>query len=1825
MTSIEERIVSLGFNNQSFEQHAAQSMSTLDKLDGMLNAFGGSKGVGLLADALESITNKFSIMGTIGDQVLRRIADGAMDVANKFIQMGKSMSIDQVSAGWGKYEQKTASVQTIMNATGDSIERVNEYLSDLMWYSDETSFGFTDMTAALGQMTSSGGKVENLIPLLMGVGNAVAYAGKGASEFSRVVYNLNQSYGAGALQLMDWKSLELAGVASKELKQALIDAAVAQGKIAQGDVTIANFSETLKKKWADTAVMEEAFGKFAEMTLEAKQLINSGVYRNATEAYQALASKYGEVAVKAAQSAQEAKSFNEAIEATQDAVSSGWLTTFEHIFGNYEEAKTLWTNLTDVLWEMFAAGAEMRNEVLERWHNAKVGGYQTLMEALDNIFEVITKLTNLTRGGLLKVILGGKADDVHALTLILIKATRAFKFFTDDLLRFTGYIERFNVLGKIFTGLHAVFVALKVPISFVGQAIHEVLDPLFTYNGNAIKWPRDFAVILSQLATKFKEVGIAFNNWMRNETTVKFLSRIARGLASIVDLAATVGISIKNHLVDLFPYLKDMAKGFIVDIASIGERITLIVNRIKESGVINRILDSMVLAFKALDHVVYAVWSVIHGLFLGIIDNFPSMGGFINKILDLADAFSNWIIEIVESVDWFNTFYDIAGGTIPIFDTLFNAFSKIVDFITKHNPFELLIKGVEKAGELISKFTDTVKKGFKETFGTDGAFGEKVFPIAGTLGLIALALKKFSTGKSIKEFVDNINGIFDDGILGLLTGDKLGKTFGKTLNSVQGALNSFANGTNAKALKDVAIGIGVLTASLLVLSLMDINKLGASLLVVTAGLGEMIGTLALLQMIPKMNKGVTTDLLKIAGAVLMFAFAIGTVSVAMLIFAGALKVLSTIDPNSLVTSLMAVVVVLASVTLALAVLSKYASGPRMLAAGAAILAISAGILILTAALVVLSLIPFDKLQNGMTALAITLIVVGGALALLSLAGAKALIAAGSILIVSAAILALTAALVVLALIPGEALAKGLVILAGSLVIMVAALLLLSAAGPMALAAGAALLLLGAGVVLAAAGLAVMAVALRIMKPVVKDMPKIALGLGLIGAAMLVLGAGGLVAGLGLVGFVAMVPLAFALSLLRGLDIARIAGGLALLGAAFIPLGLGGVALGLGSLGLIAGAIGLSILAMALPAIAKGIDAMSNVKLSTMLALAVGLGAIGAAGAFLLVGAAGMIVGAPALIMLADALPPLADGLNSFANVAWDTIAKAGVILAEAIIAMFAINVITLLHDGMPVLTEFAEALPGLAEGINSFTDVNWDGIAKAGVSLGEAILAMLGVNIVTALHDGTPALQSFANTLPSISSGFKAFEEINPELTTSVGKALSETIKAMLGSGLASLIDGTPALLNLANALPSLAEGFRSFDGLDPEWIRNVAISLADGIKALTGDFFSNLFKGMPDFSGLADGILQLAVAVSAIPEDASARILSIGEGIQGLDIMAVDTLNAINTTLLTIYTTVVLYCTMTVNEVQNESDAILGILVDFESSLAAAIDRISSSVLDSIRMFEQDIAVLVDSLMLSLSDAAAQAYSYGESVGQSLADGLWSKVSEVQEAADALYAAAAAAENASRLYDSISRRSSNKRFGGANGFGYTGSGINFAAMYAKAGQQAGSSFGEGVAGGAQSALGINSPSKVMKRIGKYTALGFALGLDDGTSDVEDGFGTMLSPVLAALSSLMSEDLSPTITPVVDTSNLDAVADEFSRTFEASGKYAMDSVGRIAENDRASRFAMAPSVAETKAGDVMNATINVYAQPGQNVNELATEIERRLVKLNKQQRLGALA
>lgn len=491
-SSIDNRVAQLTLENKQFEAAAAQSLKTVNKLDDAFKMADGNKGMKDLGDATKSVNvegllnsaNKVRVQFVAMEEAARQlIRSVTQDIYQQGKTLVKGLTIDPIQAGWTKYSEKLSSVQTLMNATGKDIDTINTYLDRLMWFSDETSYGFTDMTSALAQMTASGGDVEKLIPMIQGIANATAFAGKGAAEFSRVMYNLNQSYSAGYLSLMDWKSVELAGASSKELKNILIDTAKQvgtlnkEGKTAAGTlVDISTFSSTLADKWATTEVMEKAFGYFNEMTEMAYKMVQSGQVETASEAYEILASKYDTVSLRAAKAAQEAKSFSETIEATKDAVSTNWMQTFEHIFGNKVEATKLWTAVTQELWEIFASGGARRNEILAEWAQGTATtireGLQTgrdaLFEGIGSFYNNIKRLVTTTKTLWRDFFPATTADR-------LVYLTYKFRDFMKTLTPSSQSIARFRV------GLREVLADIKLSgndLNSLNTALHGLMDIL---------------------------------------------------------------------------------------------------------------------------------------------------------------------------------------------------------------------------------------------------------------------------------------------------------------------------------------------------------------------------------------------------------------------------------------------------------------------------------------------------------------------------------------------------------------------------------------------------------------------------------------------------------------------------------------------------------------------------------------------------------------------------------------------------------------------------------------------------------------------------------------------------------------------------------------------------------------------------------------------------------------------------------------------------------------------------------------------------------------------------------------------------------------------------------------------------------------------------------------------------------------------------------------------------------------------------------------------------------------------------------------------------
>ena len=371
---VDQRVVEMRFDNAQFEKNTRESIKTLDRLQDKLQFKDVDKGFeniekaqrnvsfDEMEGALDTLKVKFNALDVMAVAALTNITNKIVNTGERLV---KSLSVDQVASGWNKYTEKTSNVQTIMNATGESIDNVNGYLNKLMWYSDETSYSFSEMTSALSQMTAAGGNIKKMIPMIMGIANATADAGKTGFAFQSTIRNLTQSYSAGHLQLQDWKSLNLMGTATKALKQELIDTAVEMGKLKEGEVTIATFESTLSNKWADTKVMEKTFEKYASMMEAAYDMVQQNPGMTSSEALEKLSGQYGELAERAALAAQQATSFGQAIDSTKDAVSSSWMKVFETFFGNKEEATETWTELANRLYDIFVPSIDALNERLK--------------------------------------------------------------------------------------------------------------------------------------------------------------------------------------------------------------------------------------------------------------------------------------------------------------------------------------------------------------------------------------------------------------------------------------------------------------------------------------------------------------------------------------------------------------------------------------------------------------------------------------------------------------------------------------------------------------------------------------------------------------------------------------------------------------------------------------------------------------------------------------------------------------------------------------------------------------------------------------------------------------------------------------------------------------------------------------------------------------------------------------------------------------------------------------------------------------------------------------------------------------------------------------------------------------------------------------------------------------------------------------------------------------------------------------------------------------------------------------------------------------------
>ena len=375
---LDKRVVRMEFDNSKFEKNVKQSQETLKKLDEQLEFKDGSKGI----EKVEASLSHFQI---VAFAVINRVTNKIIDLGVNFV---KALSVDNISAGWTKFGQKVTSVATlaaqkikmsgkVIEDTSKKMEVINDQLDKLNFFSDETSYNFTDMIDNIGKFTAAGRSLDESVNAMMGIANWAALSGQNASTASRAMYQLSQALGKGYIQLIDWKSIQIANMDTQEFRETVLQTAVDIGELTKAGnefitktgkkFTLEKFTESLSSKWFTNDVLLKTLSKYSSAVQDIYEIASKeGI--SATEVLEKYGDQFDKFGIKAFKAAQEARTFTDVINATKDAVSTGWMTTAEQIFGGYEDAKNLWTELANELYGIFAEGGNFRNEVLNLWN-----------------------------------------------------------------------------------------------------------------------------------------------------------------------------------------------------------------------------------------------------------------------------------------------------------------------------------------------------------------------------------------------------------------------------------------------------------------------------------------------------------------------------------------------------------------------------------------------------------------------------------------------------------------------------------------------------------------------------------------------------------------------------------------------------------------------------------------------------------------------------------------------------------------------------------------------------------------------------------------------------------------------------------------------------------------------------------------------------------------------------------------------------------------------------------------------------------------------------------------------------------------------------------------------------------------------------------------------------------------------------------------------------------------------------------------------------------------------------------------------------------------
>lgn len=1078
MSSIDNRVVQMKFDNAQFEQGIKTSLASLEalnkslKLDGAtkglsdLNAAGKNVNLSGIAASVDGLADKFRALSVVAITALATIVHQAVTAG---LTLSRSLTVDPIRAGLTEYETNLNSIQTILSNTAwqnTGLADVNKALATLNTYSDQTIYNFGQMARNIGTFTAAGVKLDVATNAIKGIANLAAVSGSNAEQASSAMYQLSQALATGTLKLIDWNSVVNAGMGGKVFQDALMETARVHGVAIDKMVKDAGgFRNTLENGWLTGEVLTETLSKFTG-DLTAAQLKTMGY--NAKQIEGIL--KMGKIAQDAAT---KVKTVSQLIGTLQEAAGSGWAATWQLIFGDFDEAKGLFTEVNTVLGGFISASANARNKVLGDWK--ALGGRTALIDTISNAFHALIAVITPIKEAFREMFPAATGKSLYDLTKVLQNFTKGLIIGSEtaDKLRrtFAGLFAILGIGWDIIKGVAGVLFALFQEVTGGTGSFLEITANI-----------GDFLVELRAAINEGNGLAKVFQFLSRTLTApIKFISEFVKTLAAMSDTLDTKGMA--HGIVD-------MVKGF--------EPLDKLVNFVSSAW------GHITSSFDNAWHIMEPLASKFTGFFHEISD---AMGGLdFSSLLNAINtgAFVSLILILKKGLSK-------NGGISGVIGELTETLGAMQKTLQATTLLEIAIAlGILAASVLVLSTIDSealavalsaIAIMFTQLLAAlavlqriPSANVVKLYVMAGALSLLGIAVGILSI--SVKSLADLDTEELVKGLTGVTV----------LLAGIVAAANFLPDGAR---LISTGLGLLILSAAIKVLASAVTDLSGLSWEEMAKGLtgvGVLLGALALFSQFAGVN---ATGVLSGAGIILL--------AVGIKILASAMHDIATLSWEEIGKGMATLAVGLTLIAAALILIP-----PTSLLSAAAILVVAASLKLIGDALAQMGSFSWEQIGKGLTTLAGALLLIGTAITLIP---PTAPLSAAGVLIVAVAIGILADALAKMGGMSWTEIIKGLVTLAGALAIITAALLLLPAALPGAAAllivAGALTILAGVlkilgnmswgeiikGLVALAAVFIVLGVAGALLGPVVPVLLGLGAAIALIGVGLALAGAG----------------------------------------------------------------------------------------------------------------------------------------------------------------------------------------------------------------------------------------------------------------------------------------------------------------------------------------------------------------------------------------------------------------------------------------------------------------------------------------------------------------------------------------------------------------------------------------------------------------------------------------------------------------------------------------------------------------------------------------------